>query len=312
MKQKLMALCLALATALALLSGCSGSGDSQADSSAPDAAGSSAVGEASTEPDTTGVATSADMTTVEDVVEEDMEPVYSDSLADGSYSVTVDSSSSMFKITACTLTVAEGQMTAEMTMSGTGYLYLYMGTAEEAAGADESSYLSYTENDAGEHVFTVPVDALDEGISCAAFSKRKELWYDRTLVFRADSLPQEAFAEGVITTPESLDLADGTYTVEVTLEGGSGKASVQSPCTLTVESGACTAEIVWSSSNYDYMMVDGSKLEPTTLEPGSTFEVPVSGFDYKMAVQADTTAMSQPYLIDYTLSFDSATLQEQS
>ena len=32
-----------------------------------------------------------------------------------------------------------------------------------------------------------------------------------------------------------LNLADGEYTVEVTMEGGSGRASVQSPTELSVE-----------------------------------------------------------------------------
>ena len=38
------------------------------------------------------------------------------------------------------------------------------------------------------------------------------------------------------------------------------------------------------------------------------FVIPVI-FDEEMAVQADTTAMSQPHLIDYTLYFDASTIQ---
>ena len=96
--------------------------------------------------------------------------------------------------------------------------------------------------------------------------------------------------------------------MEVTLEGGSGKASVESPAKLTVRGGEVTATIVWSSSNYDYMVVNGAELLPVNEEGNSVFEIPVSGFDYPMPVQADTTAMSQPYLIDYTLYFDSASI----
>ena len=40
----------------------------------------------------------------------------------------------------------------------------------------------------------------------------------------------------------------------------------------------------------------------------SVFEIPVIFFDRNMAVIADTTAMSQPHEISYTLHFDSATL----
>lgn len=271
-------------------------------------AGSAETSEAAEE-DYSAVASADDMTTVEEVVEEDMTPVYADQLVDGTYEVTVDSSSSMFNITSCLLTVEDGEMTAVMTMGGTGYLYVYMGTGEEAAEADSSDFISYEENEDGTHSFTVPVEALDFGISCAAFSKNKEMWYDRTLVFRADSLPEEAFAEGTVVTVSDLGLADGTYLAEVTLEGGSGKASVESPAQITVEDGEATAEIIWSSSNYDYMVVDEVQYLPVNEEGNSTFEIPISGFDWKLSVTADTTAMSQPYEISYTLYFDSSTLQ---
>jgi sirohydrochlorin cobaltochelatase len=259
------------------------------------------------------VASADDMVTPEEVVEEGMTPVYGTDLKDGVYDVVVNSSSSMFNITSCKLTVADSKMSAVMTMGGTGYLYLYMGTGEEAAKADESEFISFVENENGEHTFEIPVEALDAGIDCAAFSKRKEMWYDRVLCFRADSLPTAAFADGAAATVDSLSLADGTYTVEVTLEGGSGKASVSSPTTLTVENGKAYALIVWSSPNYDYMVVDDVKYETANQELGlqgnSAFKIPVDGFDRKLAVKADTTAMSTPHEIDYTLYFDSSSLK---
>ena len=45
-----------------------------------------------------------------------------------------------------------------------------------------------------------------------------------------------------------------------------------------------------------------------TTEPGSTFEIPVAAFDTELTVIGDTTAMSTPHEIEYTLNFDSATL----
>ena len=158
---------------------------------------------------TSNVASASDMTEVEEVVEEGMTPISGDKVKDGTYSVAVKSSSKMFDITACELTVEGGKMTATMHMGGKGYLYVYMGTGEQAAAADEADYIPFTEEADGTHSFTVPVDALDEGIDCAAFSKKKEKWYDRTILFRADSLPMDAFADGVVTTPDSLSLADG-------------------------------------------------------------------------------------------------------
>lgn len=259
--------------------------------------------------ETTEAATEHATAPQEEVGYEGMKAVDASMLKDGEYNINVDSSSSMFKITDCLLKVADGSMTAVMTMSGKGYRYLYMGTGAEAAYADENDYIPFVESD-GVHTFTVPVEALDAKINCAAFSERKEEWYDRLLVFRADSLPQEAFADGVISTPESLGWEDGVYDVDVTLEGGSGRASISSPAKVTVVDGKATAEIVWSSDKYDYMIVDGEKYLPTITDGHSVFEIPAAGFDYKMPVSADTTAMSTTHEIEYTIYFDSASAKK--
>lgn len=246
-----------------------------------------------------------------EVVEEGMVPVYAGELKDGTYEIKVDSSSSMFNITDCLLTVEDGAMSAVMTMSGKGYLKVFMGTGEEAETASEADFIPYAEAEDGSHTFEVPVEALDMGIDCAAFSKNKEQWYDRTLVFRADSLPAEAFMEGRIATAESLGLADGTYRIDVALGGGSGRTSVESPALLTVKDGQMTARIVFSSPNYDYMKVDGVQYDRVNEEGNSAFEIPVSGLDFPMAVIADTIAMSVPHEIEYTLTFDSSSLEPE-
>ena len=113
--------------------------------------------------------------------------------------------------------------------------------------------------------------------------------------------------------PEPSDTVpeDGTYTISVTLEGGSGRASVQSPALLRCEDGQFYAAIVWSSPNFDYMKVDGEKYLQINTEGNSTFEIPVAAFDQKLDVIADTVAMSEPHEVEYTLFFDSATLQRQ-
>jgi hypothetical protein len=247
---------------------------------------------------------------VQEVGYEGMTEVLPEALNEGSYDISVDSSSSMFKIAACILNVSDSQMTADIIIDSKSYGYLFLGSGEEAKAADETSYISYTTNDKDQSVFTVPVEALDKEISCAAFSVKKQDWYDRTLVFRADSLPDEAFKESRTVTAESLSLGDGSYTVDVALEGGSGRASVQSPALITVENGEISAEIIWSSNKYDYMVVEGEKILPESTEENSVFEIPVKGFDAKLPVSADTTAMSEPHEIEYTLFFDSATIKE--
>lgn len=233
-------------------------------------------------------------------------PLTAADIRDGSYEITVDSSSTMFNITKCMLNVSNGKMTAVMTMHGKGYLYLFMGKGDDAV---ESGYIPFVEDPEGAHTFTVPVEALDVPVDCAAFSKNREKWYDRTLVFRSDLIPAECFAEGVLKTPASLGLSDGEYTVDVTLSGGSGRASVQSPAKLTVSGGAASAEVVWSSSNYDYMRIGEEKFLPVNTEGNSTFVIPVSCFDREITVYADTIAMSEPHEIEYRLTFDSASVK---
>ncbi len=102
---------------------------------------------------------------------------------------------------------------------------------------------------------------------------------------------------------------DGAYTVELTMAGGTGKASIASPVEITVSGGEITATLIWSSSNYDRMTVDGVYYYPTATEGGSTFTIPIA-LDTLMEISAETIAMSQPHDIAYTLYFDSATLRD--
>jgi len=104
-------------------------------------------------------------------------------------------------------------------------------------------------------------------------------------------------------------VANGDYTVAVTLQGGTGKAKVESPAKLTVTDEGMVATLVWSSSSYDKMVVNGTQYAPVNKSGNSTFEVPVAALDQDLPVQAETTAMSEPHMIDYTLHFDSSTLK---
>lgn len=102
---------------------------------------------------------------------------------------------------------------------------------------------------------------------------------------------------------------DGTYSIEVSLLGGTGKASIESPTSLTIEGDSMTARIVWSSAHYDYMVVDDTRYEPLEGEDTSVFEIPVKALDEDLEVVADTTAMSVPHEITYILHFDSGTMK---
>ena len=113
-------------------------------------------------------------------------------VANGIYSMDVTSSSSMFKVVDCILTAKDGKMSAVLTLSGTGYGYLYMGTKEEAASADQSSWIPYQVNEEGKYTYTVPVEALDKEIAVAAYSIKKGIWYDRALTFQSETMKKIA------------------------------------------------------------------------------------------------------------------------
>ncbi|MDO4478452.1 MAG: ABC transporter substrate-binding protein [Lachnospiraceae bacterium] len=119
-------------------------------------------------------------------------------------------------------------------------------------------------------------------------------------------LTEEALAASL----QKNGIADGTYACEVTLEGGTGRASIGSPVTLIAENGQMTARIVWSSANYDYMMVGDERYEAVIEDGHSVFEIPVADLDTPLAVKADTTAMSTAHEIDYTLIFDKTSLKD--
>lgn len=104
-------------------------------------------------------------------------------------------------------------------------------------------------------------------------------------------------------------LKDGAYTVDVTLTGGTGKAKIESPAALTVKDGKITLTVKWSSDKYDYMLVGGEKLLPEYVDGHSVFQIPVGTLDKPLEVIADTVAMSTPHEIEYTITFDAASLK---
>ena len=107
------------------------------------------------------------------------------------------------------------------------------------------------------------------------------------------------------------DLPDGTYEIEVQLSGGSGRASVTTPTKMQVQEKKAVVKIEWSSPYYDYMILDGETYLPVNTEGNSVFELPVTAFDREIAVTADTTAMSVPHEIEYTIFLDTASLNKR-
>ena len=236
-------------------------------------------------------------------------------IPDGTYMADFDTDSSMFHVSeACDgkgiLTVKNGEMTIHISLMSKKIVNLYPGLAEDAE-KDGAELLMPTEDtvtfsDGVTEVvygFDVPVPVLEEEFDLALVGT-KGTWYDHKVkVSNPEPMEEEAQAENI------LQLEDGIYTVELAFEGGSGKAKVLSPATVTVSGENVTATIQWSSPNYDYMIVDGEKYLPVNTEGDSVFEIPVLFFDKPMDVIGDTVAMSKPHEIEYTLTFYSDTLK---
>ena len=110
-----------------------------------------------------------------------------------------------------------------------------------------------------------------------------------------------------------IDIPDGDYSIEVSLAGGSGRASVTTPTWMNVQEGRAYARLLWSSPYYDYMILDGKKyLNETTDGGSSSFTIPITAMDAPMEIIADTTAMGDPVEIDYTLTFYEDTIGSKS
>ncbi len=242
-------------------------------------------------------------------------------LEDGIYSAQFDTDSSMFHVNEAkegrgVLTVKDGEMTIHVSLASKSIVNLFPGSAEDAQkegavllmpSTDSVTYSDgWTEEVFG---FDIPVPALNEEFDVALLGKKGK-WYDHKVSVTDPKAEEEAAGEKTGRTVEELKLEDGNYTAEVSLEGGSGKASVQSPSLIAIQGGNAVAEIIWNSPNYDYMVVGGEKYERLNTEGNSAFEIPVSCFDGQVAVTADTLAMSMPHEIEYTLTFDSTTLKK--
>ena len=247
-------------------------------------------------------------------------------IADGTYVVTFETDSPMFHVNDAydnkgILTVKDGKMTVHVSLQSKRIVNLYPGLAEDAQkeGAEllepTTDTVTYSDGTTEEvYGFDVPVPALDEDFDLALIGTKGK-WYDHKVMVSDPvegddiSAATAAASDAEGKTAADLSIAEGEHTAEVTLTGGSGKATVDSPAVIRMNGDECTALITWSSPHYDYMIIDGEKYLPVNTEGNSQFEIPVKFFDLPMTVIADTTAMSEPHEIEYTLTFDSASIQ---
>ena len=203
------------------------------------------------------------------------------------------------------LTVLDGKMSIHLVMPSKNVINLFRGTAEDAQkeGAvliepviEEVTYDDGLTEEV--YAFDVSVPVLGEEFDCALVGTKGK-WYDHKVVV-SDPVPYEGNAG--FSEEES-------YFIEVSIEGGSGRASITSPAKVTLSGGEYVISLEWSSPYYDYMIVDGIKYLPVNTEGNSVFEIPLKSIDGDISITADTTAMSTPHEIDYILHLNSATMK---
>lgn len=260
-----------------------------------------------------------------------MLPIYGFDIQDGVYSITTQSDSSLLEGVLADITVTDGQITAKLMPDNIKISKLFLGNSEQF-----SAEKAIQPNQDG--VFTISIRALDIAIPLAVFDQEAQNWQDCSILFRADSLPQDALSVNLPdydlieqaldsyqgqnsaakakntspVEPVAVDMEDGEYSVSVDLTGGSGKATVSTPTVMLVKDGKAYARIVWSSSNYDYMIVGTETYYNTSEEDAnSVFEIPIGCWDSKMSVIADTTAMGTPHEVSYELTFYEASIGEK-
>lgn len=248
-------------------------------------------------------------------------------IADGTYVATFTTDSSMFHVSEANqdrgiLTVEDGKMIIHVSLQSKKIVNLYPGTAEDAKkeGTEllepTTDTVVYSDGYKDEvYGFDIPVPALDEEFNVALIGTHGN-WYDHKVVVsdpvEGDDIQAVISGDNAgdgVDKADISDLADGEHTIEVALEGGTGKASVDSPAVIRKNGDDVIAVITWSSPYYDYMIVDGQRYEPVNTDGNSVFEIPVESFGSPLEVIADTTAMSEPHEIEYILSFDPASIK---
>ena len=259
--------------------------------------------------------------------EKEADAAKTDTLEDGVYTAEFDTDSSMFHVNEANdekgeLTVKDGKMTIHVSLVSKKIVNLFAGTAEDAQkdGAeiiepttDTVKYSDgYTEEVYG---FDIPVPAIDEEFDVALLGEKGK-WYDHKVSVKnpvktgdVEETTDDTDKKEDSSDKENAEKADVSKDEKTSDDKKSEGKKLED---LKLEDGTYEFDvtIIWSSQNYDYMIVDGEKYEPVNKDGNSTFEIPVTVFDTEMEVTADTVAMSTPHEIDYTLNFDSSSMKK--
>lgn len=273
-------------------------------------------------------------------------PTGTEKLSNGTYKVKTETKNDMFKIAPdadgnkwSILKISADGMQATITLTGTGYDYLYPGTAEQAEKASKSSYIKYfVSND--KYSYTIPVSALDKELPFASHSIKKNLWYDRTIIFYSSGaikvkddttvVPispgtsnkndetngkkatskqtskvskswKDESGKGTAAVDNSTKLKDGTYTpAGFSWSGGTGRLAYIRCNKVIVKNGQSFGVIEFGSTKYDQLKANGRIYANSNSGGLATFVIPVK-LNANNTIIGRTTAMSQTHWIQYSI-----------
>ncbi len=252
-------------------------------------------------------------------------------LEDGIYTGLAETGASMFKVTAVKLTSKNGSMTAVVTLSSTGYDYLYLGTKEEAYAADESAWIPAVIAEDGTYTYEIPVSALDTPITVASRSKKYadtrgvDAWYDRTITIVSSSLTK---TENLPSDDSDKDTETSiTQAVSVTVANAdtgavSGMYSMDSVVVTQQADGSYLVRMHQSRTNRNILALTQDKDKADAHETdwyqgggedGYWFVVPVTSLDepiYAAFSSTDRIAEGKGFSNIMSITFDLSTLTD--
>lgn len=223
--------------------------------------------------------------------------------SDGTYTIDVDSSNSMFRVVACKLIVKNGKMTAVLTLSGTGYDYLYVGTTAkdedevktEVENADSKSWVPFVADSNGKYTYTIPVESLDRGIAVAAFSHKKQSWFGRLLTFKSETL--QKVGDGGSTNPSDSSKPSGNNGNSGASKPNDGKADQESKweadtsgSTSAINSSTTLADGVYTPDRFSWSGGTGKvkiTCNKVTIQNGQAYATLVFDSDHYQYVKAN-------------------------
>lgn len=237
-------------------------------------------------------------------------------LIDGaSYKVTAETGADMFKVVDCTLVSTKDKgMEAVITLSRQGYDYLYMGRAEEAAKADKNSWIPFNEVN-GKYTYTIPVKALNTGIEVASHSKKKNIWYDRTITFKSEGMQFQGIKDGTYEYKKDSE-KESQLSVETASANGKNMFKIDA-CKLEKNESGMIAEITMSGTGYEKLYI-GSASEASEAQNSSNVLLPIKTITengkQKNVYQINVSALNTPIQVaawgkksswtDHTITFN--------